>query len=350
MSKENIIDNIEDFGQDSEFSEEDSETESEIDKEEYESIHLFYAGIENELHEEGIPEFELCDIISEKPTPRIGEQLGYKEKLIISNLIEYYEDVFANSENDLAGIKDSEFYISIANETKPTYSALRRYSLAEKENINEEVKKMLAKGKENGAADYLSRNVLLAIPDIKQTQISSDLMLQEIKIFLEGGTTNSTTVVKRAKNFITLKGVLFKKKKENLLQMLLNIEKLYEILEIVHDRSDEENIDIKFNIAHQPEWLGMIERMNGTLRYAMARTCGTDYSEWELGLSQALTGMRRRKSESTGHSPYHLMFGLDNQTYVHPETEQPVSITGRVIEVNSMLALRNKQCSADIGP
>ncbi|OMJ19372.1 hypothetical protein AYI69_g6645 [Smittium culicis] len=83
--------------------------------------------------------------------------------------------------------------------------------------------------------------------------------------------------------------------------------------------------------------------MNGTLRYAIARTCGSDYSRWETALRQAVTGMRRRKSDSTGFSPHHLMFGIDHSYLDNFGIENQPSVKERIIELNSLVAMRHGQ-------
>ncbi|OLY81445.1 Retrovirus-related Pol polyprotein from transposon opus [Smittium mucronatum] len=116
MIKKNIIENMEDFDDSSDFLESDTETESEYDLEDIESVHLMYAGIESELHDEGIPEIEDFKIPLEIPKPDIGEQLKQKRK---NHKLEF----------------DCVLRI-IAEGTKPIFFGLHRYSLTEKENIN----------------------------------------------------------------------------------------------------------------------------------------------------------------------------------------------------------------------
>ncbi|OLY79786.1 Retrovirus-related Pol polyprotein from transposon 412 [Smittium mucronatum] len=345
MSKENIIDNMEDFDDSSDFSENDTETESEYDLEDIESVHLMYAGIESELHEEGIPEIEDFKISLEIPKPDINEQLKQKEKTIISNLIVYYEQVFANTENDLVGIKDSEFFISVAEGTKPIFSGLRRYSLAEKENINVE--------------DILLQTPMFMSPDLQKpfflsTDASSYCLGAVIEQEDEDGILKPLAYYSRK---LKDPETRYSDYGKEALAVLFSIFGTPETLRCdngggfrsnrLQEFLKKENVDIMYNISHQTEWLGMVERMNGTLRYAIARTCGTDYSQWEIGLIQALTGMRRRKSEATGHSPHHLMFGVDNNNNNNNNrflgAERPLSVKDRNIETNSMVALRYRQ-------
>ncbi|OMJ28902.1 Retrovirus-related Pol polyprotein from transposon [Smittium culicis] len=78
----------------------------------------------------------------------------------------------------------------------------------------------------------------------------------------------------------------------------------------------KECVKIEFNVPHQPEWMGLVERMNRTIRYALSKTCYPDYSQWEEALRQSVVGIRQRTSASSGYSPHYLMFGVE-ATLIH---------------------------------
>jgi hypothetical protein len=70
-------------------------------------------------------------------------------------------------------------------------------------------------------------------------------------------------------------------------------------------------IDLQFLPAYTPEWAGSIERMNRSLRYALAASSDEDYSEWCKYLPGILFGIRSRVNSRTGHSPFFLFYGVD---------------------------------------
>ncbi|OLY82242.1 Pol polyprotein [Smittium mucronatum] len=72
-------------------------------------------------------------------------------------------------------------------------------------------------------------------------------------------------------------------------------------------------IKVSYNVPYQPEWMGAVERMNYTIRYALAKACDEDYSEWVLRLPEVIGGIRMRVSSRTGYSMFYLMYGVKSR-------------------------------------
>ena len=68
-------------------------------------------------------------------------------------------------------------------------------------------------------------------------------------------------------------------------------------------------IDHRFTAAYHPQANGLVERFNRTLITSLEKLAGPDSSSWEEHLPTALMGYRFSRQDSTGHSPYLLMYG-----------------------------------------
>ncbi|OMJ21150.1 Transposon Tf2-11 polyprotein [Smittium culicis] len=80
---------------------------------------------------------------------------------------------------------------------------------------------------------------------------------------------------------------------------------------IIQNFCKDNKIKLEFNIPHQPEWMGSVERMNSTVRYALAKACLRGYADWEKKLPDIAQGIRMHTSSRTGYSPYFLLFGIE---------------------------------------
>jgi RNase H-like domain found in reverse transcriptase/Reverse transcriptase (RNA-dependent DNA polymerase)/Integrase zinc binding domain/Integrase core domain/Zinc knuckle/Aspartyl protease len=95
--------------------------------------------------------------------------------------------------------------------------------------------------------------------------------------------------------------------------------------------------------AYQPEWAGAVERLNRTLRYALAKTLDGDYSNWDLAVPDILFGLRAQVSSRTGYSPYYLMFGVEPSLPTDPVVTREPNVPVRHIELMHLPGLRASQ-------
>jgi hypothetical protein len=91
--------------------------------------------------------------------------------------------------------------------------------------------------------------------------------------------------------------------------------------------------------AYSPEWAGFVERLNGMIRYSLAKCCDEDYGEWCQYLPQILYGIRTR---GTKYSPFYLTFGVEAKL---PWIDRVVAIgegsfEARVFEVEHLPGLK----------
>ncbi|OMJ26830.1 Pol polyprotein [Smittium culicis] len=206
------------------------------------------------------------------------------------------------------------------------------------------------KGKDNAAADFLSRPEFIAAQLQNATTKYSKPSLEQIKDALKGkGITNSVealtrypftmavadqtsvTVIKYLCQLFSIFGNPNLIKCDNGSCFQSQILKRFLIKECVK---------IEFNVPHQPEWMGLVERMNRTIRYAISKTCYPDYSQWEEALRQSVVGIRQRTSASTGYSPYYLMFGVEATLILGHELINKADHNSRDVELDENLLAR----------
>ncbi|OMJ09514.1 hypothetical protein AYI69_g10619 [Smittium culicis] len=89
--------------------------------------------------------------------------------------------------------------------------------------------------------------------------------------------------------------------------------------------------------------MGVVERMNLTLRQRISKTVGMNYGNWEEALSQVVNGYKIRKSKSTGVSPYFMMFGTDPNIIELTLVNKEPSISKRVMELESLIRERDSR-------
>ncbi|OMJ26953.1 hypothetical protein AYI69_g3626 [Smittium culicis] len=78
-----------------------------------------YSGLENEIHEESFPEIDDLPSKSKGDNYSLGSQLKVEQVKKITRLLEGYEKVFANTENDIIGIKESEIFLFLKKIKSP---------------------------------------------------------------------------------------------------------------------------------------------------------------------------------------------------------------------------------------
>ncbi|OMJ14646.1 hypothetical protein AYI70_g7752 [Smittium culicis] len=97
MSKKNIIDSLEEYDSDMDFSDSSEESDIEEGTDDFESVHLMYAGIENEINEEGFPEIDDLEEVSSDNSYSIGNKLELKQEEEIKLLIKNYDEGFGDT-------------------------------------------------------------------------------------------------------------------------------------------------------------------------------------------------------------------------------------------------------------
>jgi Integrase core domain len=101
-------------------------------------------------------------------------------------------------------------------------------------------------------------------------------------------------------------------------------------------------VTIEFVPAYQPEWNGFVERMNATVRYALARSCNDNYSDWSDKVAGIMFGIRARRSSVTGYSPYFLMYGFDPSLSGDEVNFGSTSVDMRLLELDNLPAIRQQ--------
>jgi hypothetical protein len=104
------------------------------------------------------------------------------------------------------------------------------------------------------------------------------------------------------------------------------------------------DIPDSLSLPYQPEWHGMIERLNSTIRYAITKTCSSDFSNWPSVLPQILLGIRSRPSARTGYSPAYLLFGFQPRLPFDHPSFVGLSVSTRTLELTPLPAIRHSLC------
>ncbi|OMJ16423.1 Retrovirus-related Pol polyprotein from transposon [Smittium culicis] len=79
---------------------------------------------------------------------------------------------------------------------------------------------------------------------------------------------------------------------------------------LIKEKAKELGFVIQLNPAYQPEWVGAVERLNSTIRYALTKSIIENKRNWEKYLFGILYGLRTRISARTKESPYFMIFGV----------------------------------------
>jgi hypothetical protein len=71
--------------------------------------------------------------------------------------------------------------------------------------------------------------------------------------------------------------------------------------------------------AYHPRTNGMVEKVNGAIQRQLLALCGTATHKWDQFIGQALLAIRSRIHQSTGFSPFKLLYGVEPRLPVDPE-------------------------------
>lgn len=63
--------------------------------------------------------------------------------------------------------------------------------------------------------------------------------------------------------------------------------------------------------AYHPQTDGLVERFNGTLAQTLSMYVSTDQKNWDHHLPQALFAYRVSPSNTTGESPFYMLYGRE---------------------------------------
>ena len=86
--------------------------------------------------------------------------------------------------------------------------------------------------------------------------------------------------------------------------------------------------------AYHPQCDGQVERFNRTLGNMLATIAGNNQKEWDLYLQQVLLAYRKSNNESTGATPFSLLYGREARLPVDlcfdppPDHDQSVTTYG----------------------
>jgi hypothetical protein len=87
--------------------------------------------------------------------------------------------------------------------------------------------------------------------------------------------------------------------------------------------------------------MASVEHLNRIVRYALAKNCQDDYSNWDSHLAAIFRGIRCKVNARSGYSPYFLLFGISPS---FPEVGDTVISEGhldsRVIELDGLPGIR----------
>ncbi|PWA02718.1 hypothetical protein BB558_001128 [Smittium angustum] len=216
------------------------------------------------------------------------------------------------------------------------------------------------KGKENVVAIFLPRdgapiNFALAA---NKLPIISKTTFEVVEKLLQNHKSNEATVKnKLVRNFILFDDKLFRKLKNGqVIPVVKTLQELHTILDKLHNQMgylgfesiwswskvsgifDKWSIDFlgPFPLSSQgkryllnaidilsdfsysealpnttstsPEWLEKIERLNGSIRYALTKTAHNDILNWDTYQSEILHGIQNQTQVQTGYSSFELMF------------------------------------------
>ncbi|OLY78781.1 Pro-Pol polyprotein [Smittium mucronatum] len=101
-------------------------------------------------------------------------------------------------------------------------------------------------------------------------------------------------------------------------------------------------LNLEFVVPYQPECLGLVERMNSTVGYALTRSCYGYYSDWDKKIPKFLMGIRMRAFSRSGYSPFYLIYGIEARFPFEWEEEVKGSLEIRGYELKLLIADRKK--------
>jgi len=77
--------------------------------------------------------------------------------------------------------------------------------------------------------------------------------------------------------------------------------------------------------SYHPQTDGLVERMNQTIRSMLAKHAHTFGPDWDLHLQQVLFAYRVKPQDSTGESPFYLLYGRDARLPTETAISQPLT-------------------------
>jgi hypothetical protein len=103
----------------------------------------------------------------------------------------------------------------------------------------------------------------------------------------------------------------------------------------------DHKIYLNLGPGYQPEWVGLAEKFNSVLRYALMKLCKGNFEEWDIYVERILWGYRIRKNSRTGYSPYYLLFGREPSLPYDEVCVSKGQVKVRDLEMSILPCLRN---------
>jgi hypothetical protein len=107
------------------------------------------------------------------------------------------------------------------------------------------------------------------------------------------------------------------------------------------DMCKQYGVKCEYAPAYVPELMAWVEHMNRVVRYALAKNCRDDYTNWDSHLAAIFRGIRCKVNARSGYSPYFLLFGI-SPTF--PEVGDMViadsNVDTRVLELEGLPGVR----------
>ena len=97
--------------------------------------------------------------------------------------------------------------------------------------------------------------------------------------------------------------------------------------ELIKEMCARLKIDKRTTSAYHPQCNGQTERFNRTMNSMLAQYVGTSQTDWDQWLPSVLFAYRTAVHESTGFSPYQLLFGRDPKQPIDFSIPAPLSQT-----------------------
>jgi hypothetical protein len=83
--------------------------------------------------------------------------------------------------------------------------------------------------------------------------------------------------------------------------------------------------------AYHPQTNGLVERFNGTLKGLLAKWANDRQDDWDLYVPYVLSAYRTSEHESTGDSPFYLLYGREPNAPIDISSGAPQDVMGTTI-------------------
>ena len=80
----------------------------------------------------------------------------------------------------------------------------------------------------------------------------------------------------------------------------------------------------KLTTANHPQCNGINERFNGTLCRTLRNYFDANLNDWDLALKWSVYAYNTTNHESTGYSPYQVLFGFDPRSPLSPDSRDQI--------------------------